>query len=417
MEVRTPTGGAPEKMAFDGNQAIPYLLFGPCHRPEDSEFPSGDFKLVTLEHFCLFAYLLSGGFKPMNLLPEFLYPAVSTFERITSPLWRQPCRSSRFSRTGKERLDLWRRSWTRGFRRKENQRMSNKSSSNIFTRIYNVGAFGGVLETALFKRAFSFLLIFFTSDGTRIRSGRYAKSSPELFEDGDILDIGANIGYTACVFARRESHPRKSMRSSLTPRALRRLEKLFGARKLGDAVEIFNMAVGSADGSLEFWHNEEHSADHRVVTEQFKSVRPAGEKTMMVPVTSVDSFVAARNLRKLSFIKIDVQGYELAVCEGMRKALEKFPQMVIAFEYAPDGMRELGLRAVRVARFFPLGGLSTSHFDARGYKPSGRQSRDRCRLLSARVTSTCFAPRKGSSASGCWQRVPKGPAFSFGFPS
>ena len=82
-----PSGEAPEKMAFDGNQAIPYLLFGPSHRANTlGSLP--EFKLLALEPFCLFAYLLSGGFKPMNLLPEFLYPAVSKFERATSPLWR-----------------------------------------------------------------------------------------------------------------------------------------------------------------------------------------------------------------------------------------------------------------------------------------------------------------------------------------
>jgi SAM-dependent methyltransferase len=81
------TNGAPRKMAFDGNQAIPYLLFGKYHRAETlAALPGLD--LVTVDRFCLFAYLLSGGFKPMNLLPEFLYPAISTFERMTSPLWR-----------------------------------------------------------------------------------------------------------------------------------------------------------------------------------------------------------------------------------------------------------------------------------------------------------------------------------------
>jgi SAM-dependent methyltransferase len=80
-------GEAPEKMAFDGNQAIPYLLFGSKHRSNTlNSLP--EFKLLALEPFCLFAYLLSGGFKPMNLLPEFLYPVVSKFERATLPLWR-----------------------------------------------------------------------------------------------------------------------------------------------------------------------------------------------------------------------------------------------------------------------------------------------------------------------------------------
>jgi len=82
------TANGADKMAFDGNQAIPYLLFGPKHRSTTlGSLPA--FKIIALEPFCLFAYLLSGGFKPMNLLPESLYKAVSKFERATLPMWRR----------------------------------------------------------------------------------------------------------------------------------------------------------------------------------------------------------------------------------------------------------------------------------------------------------------------------------------
>ena len=81
-------GAIPGKMAFDGNQAIPYLLFGPRHRSNTINSLPG-LRLLALEPFCLFAYLLSGGFKPMNLLPESLYPALAKFEYATLPLWRR----------------------------------------------------------------------------------------------------------------------------------------------------------------------------------------------------------------------------------------------------------------------------------------------------------------------------------------
>jgi FkbM family methyltransferase len=233
--------------------------------------------------------------------------------------------------------------------------MSNKSSSNIFTRTYNVARSAGMFEIALFKRLFLFVY-FLYKRWYEDPFWALAKRSPELFEDGDILDIGANIGYTACVFAKARKPPARVYAFEPDAASFATLEEIIRRKKLGDAVEIFNMAVGSADGSLEFWHNEEHSADHRVVTEQFSSSRPVGEKTTTVSVTTVDGFVAARNLRNLSFIKIDVQGYELAVCEGMRKTLEKFPQMVIAFEYAPDGMRELGFEPSALLDFFRSAG-------------------------------------------------------------
>jgi len=84
----TSSGAPVEKMAFDGNQAIPYLMFG---RKNRSRTLGGlpDLKITTLEPFCLFAYLLSGGFNHLSLLPEWLYPAVSGFERTTAVLWRR----------------------------------------------------------------------------------------------------------------------------------------------------------------------------------------------------------------------------------------------------------------------------------------------------------------------------------------
>jgi FkbM family methyltransferase len=237
--------------------------------------------------------------------------------------------------------------------------LSNKSSANIFTRGYNLARSSGLLELGLFKRAFLFSY-FLYKRWYEDPFWALTRRSPELFTGGDILDIGANIGYTACVFAAtiraNTQEPTKIYAFEPDLASFATLGEIIRRKNLGGSVEIFNMAVGSADGSLEFWHNEEHSADHRVVTEQFKTLRPANEKIIRVAVTSVDSFVAVRNLQSISFIKVDVQGYELAVCEGMRQTLDKFPEVLIAFEYAPDGMRELGFEPSALLDFFRSAG-------------------------------------------------------------
>lgn len=76
-----------EKKAFDGNQAIPYLLFGSRNRSQTLGSLPG-LTLLVVEPFRLFAYLLSMGFKPRSFLLEFLYPEVSKIEKATLPLWR-----------------------------------------------------------------------------------------------------------------------------------------------------------------------------------------------------------------------------------------------------------------------------------------------------------------------------------------
>jgi FkbM family methyltransferase len=176
--------------------------------------------------------------------------------------------------------------------------------------------------------------------------------SPELLADGDVLDIGANIGYTAWVFAHGVAPDAKVYAFEPDLNSYPSLENVIRRKGLEGRVKPLNIAVGSHEGELEFWHNKNHSADHRIVTEEFRKVLPRNERVVRVPVTTVDRFVEMERIEKLSFIKIDVQGYELAVCQGMSKTLEKFPRLSICLEFAPGVMRDLGFEPNEVLKFF-----------------------------------------------------------------
>jgi hypothetical protein len=115
--------------------------------------------------------------------------------------------------------------------------------------------------------------------------------------------------------------------------------------------------VGNSVGVLEFWHNDAHSADHRVVTPEFKQQHKEALAVTRVPVTTIDSFVREHHIARVSFIKIDVQGYEPMVCEGMAATLDKFPDVSVCFEYSPDGLRELGFDPAALLAFFRTRGF------------------------------------------------------------
>jgi FkbM family methyltransferase len=234
-------------------------------------------------------------------------------------------------------------------------RIRNKTSTGVFLRAYNTARRAGLLNLSWFRRVFLFSY-FLYKRWYEDPFWALAKGHPELFVEGNILDVGANIGHTACIFAAARKAPAKVYAFEPDQANFATLAEIIRRKNLADSVEIFNMAVGSGDGILEFWHNDEHFADHRVVTAQFKSLELDHSKITTVPVTSIDNFVAAHNLPDISFIKIDVQGYELAVCEGMKQTLENFPLLSIAFEYAPDGMRELGFEPAVLLQFFRSAG-------------------------------------------------------------
>jgi FkbM family methyltransferase len=177
------------------------------------------------------------------------------------------------------------------------------------------------------------------------------QTKPELFQYGDVLDIGANVGYTSTVFARAIRAGSNVYAFEPDAESYALLKLVIGRKNLSATVEALNCAAGSAEGFLEFWHNEEHSADHRIVTPKFKQAR-SYLRTSQVPVTTVDAFVAARRLQNITFIKIDVQGYEPAVCEGMKDTLDRFPGLSVCFEYSPPALRELGFEPGTLLEFF-----------------------------------------------------------------
>lgn len=175
---------------------------------------------------------------------------------------------------------------------------------------------------------------------------------PELFANGDILDIGANIGYTSSVFAGAVKLPSKVFAFEPDHLSYGLLEEVVRRKNLSAVIETINMAVGNSNGHIKFWHNERHSADHRVMTERFSHFHFDDSKISSVPVITVDTFVSSRRLRNISFVKIDVQGYELAVCEGMRGTLRTFPDICVCLEYSPSALTELGFAPPEILDFF-----------------------------------------------------------------
>lgn len=179
------------------------------------------------------------------------------------------------------------------------------------------------------------------------------KNHPDLFTHGHILDVGANIGYTAYVFSKVVSPP--FLIFAFEPehknyQMLAQAAKLYGFLK---SIFMVNAAVGATRGEALLWRNTHHPADHRILTDTFKSQLPAMHNTQKTPLMTIDHFLHSHDITApVSFIKIDVQGYELAVCQGMEKTLDNNPNCIIAFEYCPCLIKKLGYDAHALIQFF-----------------------------------------------------------------
>lgn len=77
-----------DKDALDGNAALPKLVFGAACTDKTAPTRFGTLAVRSVQPVSAFSYLLTGGFKPICLLPRPLLPLVQWFDRIAAPLAR-----------------------------------------------------------------------------------------------------------------------------------------------------------------------------------------------------------------------------------------------------------------------------------------------------------------------------------------
>ena len=180
---------------------------------------------------------------------------------------------------------------------------------------------------------------------------------PDLFRTGHILDVGANTGYTASVFARGLAPGFRVFAFEHERQNFERLVRTMRRLGLADRVEAVHAAVGAADGTVGLWRDVRHPAGHRITTDAFRAGRGVTASDT-VPLRSLDGFVRERGIAgAVGFVKIDVEGYEPPVCEGMAATVAANPRLVAAVEYSPWAMNQMGFRPELVVDFFQTRGF------------------------------------------------------------
>jgi len=157
-----------------------------------------------------------------------------------------------------------------------------------------------------------------------------------------VLDIGANIGYYVLMEAQR---CRKVYAVEPVPRNVAVLTE--NVRLNGyDNVEIFSLAFGRAAG-METMYLSAKSNWH--------SFHPAPDTVgrLDIPVETVDAFLRGRECPTL--VRMDVEGYEINIIDGMTETLPRIGRMFIELHADIMSLAETRrlLDTVRGAGFAP----------------------------------------------------------------
>ena len=138
------------------------------------------------------------------------------------------------------------------------------------------------------------------------------------------LDVGANIGYWS-KFLVEISNVRELHVFEPDPITCEILGKNLS---IYTNVVINQAAVSDRNDYIDLFLDPRHSGDNRP---QFTE----GRQAIKVSCCTLDSYVKEANLKRVDFLKIDIQGGEIPALEGAARLLHRFRPLVL-IEVAPE---------------------------------------------------------------------------------
>lgn len=173
-----------------------------------------------------------------------------------------------------------------------------------------------------------------------------------------VFDVGAHVGYHTLRFAALVGRGGRVFAFEPHPGNFRLLRRNVERRALGQ-VTLIPQAVSVAPGRQSL-HETPLSMGH--------SLLPLKEHTGRVEVTraSLDHFAREQGIERADLIKIDVEGAEPEVLEGMRGLAGRSPRLVVIVEFKPALLARRGLLPEHLPQLLTSMGFAVSRIGARG---------------------------------------------------
>lgn len=158
-----------------------------------------------------------------------------------------------------------------------------------------------------------------------------------------VLDIGANIGFYTTIFSQAVGANGRIYAFEPEPINFKRFQKNCNSLK---NVSLINKAVSDKTGVLKIYLSKMLNVDHRTYAiDDYAEIKE-------IDAITIDDYLAQHGNPPIGFIKIDIQGYEMAALKGMINTLKKNPGVKIISELWPFGLRKAGSSAVEVIRYY-----------------------------------------------------------------
>jgi FkbM family methyltransferase len=155
-----------------------------------------------------------------------------------------------------------------------------------------------------------------------------------LKKDMIIAEIGANIGYYTLIEASSIGKNGKIYAIEPFPSNFELLKKNIELNSYNKITELFNIAISNKTDVTKLYIDNKHN-----LCNMFES--DIKKEFVKVKTKTFDDFIADKKIPDL--IRMDIEGFEYYVIEGMKKTLEKCSSCKIFIELHPFQMEQKGL--------------------------------------------------------------------------
>ena len=145
--------------------------------------------------------------------------------------------------------------------------------------------------------------------------------------EGLFLDIGSNIGYFSIVASPlyREIHAIEA-----SPSIYQRLDSQINHNDIKN-IKTYNVAVGEREGHIDFYKDKNQSGASSTIKSD------SNEFEARVPIAPLTEILGDIDWNDISFIKIDVEGFEWAVLNSLFSIYHELKEDIEIFvEYDPN---------------------------------------------------------------------------------
>ena len=199
---------------------------------------------------------------------------------------------------------------------------------------------------------------------------------------GDVcVDVGANIGYFTAVMADAVGRGGEVHAFEPVPEYYTRLAQLRDAND-GYRITARNEALGAAEGSAEIAVSRESNIGWNTLVPNFMASVDT-RVTHTVRVRRLDEYLSGARVERVALVKLDAEGYELPVLEGLRGHFDRGGRPVILCEVAPAAYPLLGRRIEELFDLMARYGYHSSRVAGSALSPGELHE----------TTNVVFAPR------------------------